>query len=48
MNVVTDTGVLLRLAERMDPNHAAIRQSLRALRGRGDRLVATPLSPRLT
>jgi predicted nucleic acid-binding protein len=42
MDVLTDTGVLLRLAERTDPQHAAIRHAVRTVRGRGDRLVAAP------
>jgi predicted nucleic acid-binding protein len=42
MNVLTDTGVLLRLPERSDPHHAAVRRAVRALRDRGDTLVAAP------
>lgn len=36
-----DTGVLLRLVNRADPNHADIRRALRELRSRGESLVAT-------
>jgi predicted nucleic acid-binding protein len=42
MNVLTDTGVLLRLAERADSHHATVRHAVRALRTRGDTLVAAP------
>ena len=42
MDVLTDTGVLLRMAERADPHHAAVRHAVRVLRGRGDSLVAAP------
>jgi predicted nucleic acid-binding protein len=39
MFVVVDSGILLRLLEPSDPQHAAIRGAVRALRGRGDTLV---------
>src|SRR5690349_10962617 len=42
MEVLIDTGVLLRLAERADPQHAAVRHAVRAIRARGDILVAAP------
>ncbi len=38
----TDTGILLRLLDRADPHHPAIRQALRVLRGRGDEPVTSP------
>jgi predicted nucleic acid-binding protein len=37
----TDTGILLRLLDRADPRHAAIRQALRVLRARGDEPVTS-------
>jgi len=36
----TDTGI--RLLDRADPHHPAIRQTLRLLRGRGDEPVTSP------
>ncbi len=39
-----DTGVLLRLLNRSDPNHLAVRKCLRTLRLAGDRLAAAPQS----
>jgi predicted nucleic acid-binding protein len=42
MDVLTDTGILLRLVERGDPRHADVRRAVRGLRGRGDTLVAAP------
>jgi hypothetical protein len=42
MLVLVDSGVLLRLLERTDPQHGVIRGAVRALRGRGDRLVTAP------
>jgi predicted nucleic acid-binding protein len=41
MLVLTDSGILLRLLEPGDPQHAAIRGAVRALRSRGDTLVTT-------
>jgi predicted nucleic acid-binding protein len=39
MRVLIDTGILLRLLERADPQHAIVRQAVRALVQRGDRCV---------
>jgi predicted nucleic acid-binding protein len=39
MLVLVDSGILLRLLEPSDPQHAAIRGAVRALRSRGDTLV---------
>jgi predicted nucleic acid-binding protein len=36
MQVLVDTGILLRLLNRADPNHVNIRQAVRKLQGRGD------------
>ena len=41
MLILVDSGILLRLVERGDPQHAAIRGAVRALRSRGDILVTT-------
>jgi predicted nucleic acid-binding protein len=42
MLILADTGVLLRLLERTDPQHADIRQAMRLIRQRGDRCVTSP------
>ena len=42
MLVLADSGVLLRLLQRTDPEHAVVRQALRILRGRGDTIVVSP------
>lgn len=39
MVVLVDSVILLRLLERTDPQHGAIRGAVRMLRGRGDQLV---------
>jgi predicted nucleic acid-binding protein len=40
MLILVDSGVLLRLMERADPQHGTIRQAVRTLTARGDELVA--------
>jgi predicted nucleic acid-binding protein len=42
MLTANDTGILLRLLDRTDSNHGAIRQALRLLRARGDEPVTSP------
>jgi predicted nucleic acid-binding protein len=42
MLVLADTGILLRLLERTDPQHAVVRGAVRLLRSQGDTLVAAP------
>lgn len=42
MLILADTGILLRLLERTDPQHAIVRQSLRLIRQRGDRSATSP------
>jgi predicted nucleic acid-binding protein len=39
MLILADTGILLRLMERADPQHATIRSAVRNLVARGDELV---------
>jgi predicted nucleic acid-binding protein len=39
---LVDTGVLLRLLDRNDPQHSRIRQALRVFKGRGEKLVTSP------
>jgi predicted nucleic acid-binding protein len=39
MLILADSGVLLRLMERADPQHGTIRTAIRALVARGDELV---------
>ena len=42
MQYLVDTGIWLRLFDRTDPEHAAIRDALRALRSSGHTLAACP------
>jgi predicted nucleic acid-binding protein len=42
MTVLVDTGILLRLLERTDPQHGLVRQAVRLLRQRGEQLVMAP------
>lgn len=42
MLYLVDTDVLLRLFDRSDPNHGAIRTALKLLRSQGHSLVTTP------
>ena len=42
MLVLVDSGILLRLLERTDPQHGVIRGAVRAVRGRGDTLLTAP------
>jgi len=40
MNILVDTGILLRVVIRADPLHAQAREAVRSLRARGDKLIA--------
>jgi predicted nucleic acid-binding protein len=42
MLILADSGILLRLLERSDPQHPVVRQAVRTLRSRGDQVVASP------
>jgi predicted nucleic acid-binding protein len=42
MDVLADSGILLRLLEPTDPLHATIDQAVRVLHARGDRIVISP------
>jgi predicted nucleic acid-binding protein len=42
MPVLLDTGVLLRIFERLDPHYSDVRAVLKLLWARGDELVITP------
>jgi len=42
MHVLVDTGVLLRLLNRADPQHGDIRRAVRTLKGRGDTPATSP------
>jgi predicted nucleic acid-binding protein len=39
MDVLIDTGVLLRLINPSDPEHLDVRRAIRLLRRRGDKLI---------
>ena len=39
MLILADSGILLRLMERADPQHGTIRQAIRTLIGQGDEIV---------
>jgi predicted nucleic acid-binding protein len=41
MAYLVDTGILLRLLDRNDPQHPRIREALRMLKGRDERLITT-------
>jgi predicted nucleic acid-binding protein len=42
MHILADSGILLRLLERTDPQHQAVRQAVRTLRSRGDQVITSP------
>ena len=42
MFILADTGILIRLLDRSDPQHAPIRAAIRIIRQRGDRLTTSP------
>ena len=42
MDILVDTGVLLRLVIRSDPAHPEARNAIRILKSRGDRLITLP------
>jgi len=42
MRYLVDTGVLLRLLQRNDPNYSTIRQAARTLLAGGDKLCCAP------
>jgi predicted nucleic acid-binding protein len=42
MPFLADTGILLRLLERTDPQHAIVRQAIQALRKHGQELFTAP------
>src|SRR4051794_5069782 len=41
MLILADTGIILRLSNRTDPQHAIVRQALRLIRQRGDEAVTS-------
>jgi predicted nucleic acid-binding protein len=42
MDLLADTGILLRLLEPADPHHADCDRAVRAIHARGDRIVVAP------
>ncbi len=42
MDVLADSGILLRLLEPTDPYHTIVEQAVKALHARGDRIVIAP------
>jgi hypothetical protein len=42
MDVLADTGILLRLLEPTDPQHADVERAVRALHAHGDRISCQP------
>jgi predicted nucleic acid-binding protein len=42
MLILADTGILLRLLDRADPQHTDVRGAIRALRQRGDGCIISP------
>jgi len=42
MFILADTGILIRLLDRTDPQHAAMRAAMHIIRHRGDRLATSP------
>jgi predicted nucleic acid-binding protein len=42
MLILADSGILLRLLERTDPQHQDVRQAVRILRSRGDKIITSP------
>lgn len=42
MDVLADSGILLRLLEPTDPHHTAVGQAVRILHARGDRILIAP------
>jgi hypothetical protein len=42
MDILADSGILLRLLEPTDPRYADVDRAVAALHGRGDRIVVAP------
>lgn len=42
MLILADTGILVRLLDHADPQHADIRRAVRMIRQRGDRCIISP------